>query len=45
MSDRELCDEITIIDAGDYRRILPSQRVEQRRQDHSRRKLRRESGS
>lgn len=45
MSDRELSDEITIIDADDYRRTLPNQRVEQRRQEHGRRKLRRDSTS
>ncbi len=37
MSDRELCDEIIMIDAGDYRRLAPTQRFEQRKQDHLRR--------
>ncbi|MFV9503029.1 MAG: ATP-binding protein [Oscillochloridaceae bacterium umkhey_bin13] len=37
MSDRELCDEITVIDAADYRRTLPSQRFEQKKQAHLRR--------
>jgi DNA replication protein DnaC len=42
MSDRELCDEITIIDAGDYRRTLPNQRFEQKKHEHLRRMGRRE---
>ncbi len=44
MSDRELCDEITIIDASDYRRNLPAQRFERKKQDHLRR-MRREDRS
>jgi DNA replication protein DnaC len=42
MSDRELCDEITIMDAADYRRTMPGQRFEQKKQDHLRRMGRRE---
>lgn len=45
MSDRELCDEITIIDAGDYRSRLPNQRFvqQQQQQEPKRRAPRRES--
>jgi DNA replication protein DnaC len=34
MSDRDLCDEITIIDAADYRRTAPGERFEARKQQH-----------
>jgi DNA replication protein DnaC len=42
MTDRELCDEITIIDAGDYRKLSPAQRFPQKKQDHLRRMGRRD---
>lgn len=44
MSDREICEEITMIDAPDYRRLTPGQRFEQRKQDHLRRFGRRDAG-
>ncbi len=44
LSDRELCDEITIIDAGDYRRTPPHQRFEQKKQQHLQRFGRRGPG-
>lgn len=45
MSDRELCEEITLIDAPDYRRTPGGQRFEQKKQDHLRRMGRREDRS
>lgn len=42
MSDRELCEEITIIDAGDYRRTAAGQRFEKKKHDHLRRMGRRD---
>jgi DNA replication protein DnaC len=44
LSDRELCDEITIIDGGDYRRTPPQQRFEQKKQQHLQRFGRRAPG-
>jgi DNA replication protein DnaC len=41
MSDRELCEEITMIDAPDYRQNAPAQRFEQRKQQHLQRMGRR----
>lgn len=41
MSDRELCEEITMIDAADYRQTAPAQRFEQRKQQHLQRMGRR----
>ena len=42
MSDRELCEEITIIDAGDYRRTATNQRLMAKQPDHQRRSGRRD---
>jgi len=44
ISDRELCEEITIIDAADYRTLTPNQRFEQKKQGHLQRFGRRETG-
>jgi DNA replication protein DnaC len=44
LSDRDLCDEITIIDATDYRRNAPQQRFEYKKQQHLQRFGRREPG-
>jgi DNA replication protein DnaC len=44
MTDRDLCDEITLIDAEDYRRKHPAQRFEQKKQGHLQRFGRREGG-
>lgn len=43
MSDREICEEITIIDAPDYRRLTPNQRFEHRKQQHLQRFGRRDA--
>ncbi|NTU85567.1 MAG: ATP-binding protein [Chloroflexales bacterium] len=37
MTDRELCDEITLIDAGDYRQLSSTQRFAHKKPDHLRR--------
>ena len=44
MTDRELCDEVTIIDSGDYRIVSREQRFEQKKQGHLQRFGRRETG-
>jgi DNA replication protein DnaC len=45
ITDRELCEEITLIDAADYRKLTTGQRFEQRKQDHLRRFPRRDTGN
>lgn len=42
MSDRELCDEIILIDAADYRRTAVNQRFEYKKQQHLQRMGRRD---
>lgn len=44
MTDRDLCDEITLIDASDYRKLDPAQRFEQKKQRHLQRMGRRDRG-
>lgn len=45
MTDRDLCDEIIIIDADDYRRTPTAQRFEQKKAHHLQRMGRRDGNA